>query len=71
MTDPKTILLVEDEKATRNRISRIMVSGFENFATRHRRKAGSILDVEVSAYCLENEFICFCRELNGIKQARP
>ena len=51
---------------TAERIRRIIANGFELFETRHRRKNGSPMFVEVSATWLNEDggrFVCFCRDL--------
>jgi len=60
---------LEDSQETADRTKKIMAQGYDNFMTRHRRKDGSEFDVEVSAYYLENEFICFCRDVTEMKRA--
>ncbi len=55
----------EDPLATAARIKRIIQNGSELFTTRHRKKDGGILDVEISAtYSTVDggRFICFCRD---------
>lgn len=54
------------------RIVRIQSVGSEIFETRHRRKDGSIFDVEVSGTLLPNsggKLICLCRDISLRKQA--
>jgi two-component system cell cycle sensor histidine kinase/response regulator CckA len=51
---------------TAARIQRIIANGFELFETRHRRKNGSPMSVEISATWLNEDggrFVCFCRDL--------
>ena len=63
---------LEDEAATSARMGRIVENGSELFETRHRRKDGSVFDVEVSASYLPlhgGMFICFCRDISARKKA--
>jgi len=60
---------LEDEQAIATRAEAVKREGFVNFTTQHRRKDGSVFDAEVSAYYLENEFICFCRDVTAMKRA--
>ncbi|TVQ24413.1 MAG: PAS domain S-box protein, partial [Spirochaetaceae bacterium] len=51
---------------TRARISRILSTGREVFVSRHRRKNGSVFDVEVSVAVLpdgDGQLVCFCRDI--------
>lgn len=60
---------LESEIEITERMERVMKNGSDNFTTRHRRKDGSVFDVEVSAFYHDNEYICFCRNVNeGIKR---
>lgn len=57
---------------TSDRLKRIISTGSEIFHARHRRKDGSIFDVEVSASFLggnQDKFICFCRDITERRQA--
>lgn len=63
---------VEDDATTAARIGRIVENGSERFETRHRRKDGSVFDVEVSASYLDQHggmFVCFCRDISDRKSA--
>jgi PAS domain S-box-containing protein len=63
---------VEDLPATIARNQHIIQKGAERFETRHRRKDGTIFDVEVSAtYIPEGggRIISFCRDIQERKQA--
>jgi PAS domain S-box-containing protein len=63
---------LEDRVTTEARLSRIIENGSELFETKHRRKDGSIFDVEVSASYLDlygGMFICFCRDISNRKSA--
>jgi PAS domain S-box-containing protein len=64
--------VVEDSAATEERIERIIKNGSEIFETRHRRKDGSVFDVEVSVSFLDlhgGMLVCFCRDITGRKSA--
>jgi PAS domain S-box-containing protein len=64
--------VVEDSAATEERIERIIENGSEIFETRHRRKDGSVFDVEVSVSYLDlhgGMLVCFCRDITGRKSA--
>ncbi len=57
----------EEPQDTAARIKRIRENGHELFETRHRRRDGSLMSVEVSATYLEYDggrFICFCRDIS-------
>ncbi|MFV9503085.1 MAG: ATP-binding protein [Oscillochloridaceae bacterium umkhey_bin13] len=61
----------EDSEATAARVQRIVVQGFERFETRHRRKDGSLFDVEVSVRYIargDGVFVCFCRDITERKR---
>jgi PAS domain S-box-containing protein len=63
---------IENPELTARRIQRIMENGSEIFETKHHRKDGSILDVEVSVTYLDQDggqLICFCRDITDRKQA--
>ncbi|SFL71047.1 hypothetical protein SAMN05421830_10595 [Desulfomicrobium norvegicum] len=63
---------VEDDAMTGERIARIVENGSELFETRHRRKDGSVFDVEISVSFLSQHggmFVCFCRDISGRKSA--
>jgi two-component system CheB/CheR fusion protein len=64
--------VIESPQDTDARIRRILQNGSDRFETRHRRKDGSIFDVEVSVNLLGMEpaqMICFCRDITERKQA--
>jgi PAS domain S-box-containing protein len=64
--------VAEDSAATEERIARITENGSELFETRHRRKDGSVFDVEIFASYLDMHggmFICFCRDISNRKSA--
>jgi len=61
---------LEDVTVTEERIARIIDNGSELFETRHRRKDGSIFDVEVSTSYLGlhgGMLVCFCRDISERK----
>lgn len=63
---------LENPRDTEARIKRIIASGSECFETRHRRKDGSLFDVEVSVSYIEaggGKLVCFCRDITDRKQA--
>jgi PAS domain S-box-containing protein len=62
----------EEPDGIEARMRRIMENGSEIFETRHRRKNGSLFDVEVSSAYLEmggGRFVCFFRDITERKQA--
>ena len=61
----------ETPDETAARIKRIIQNGSELFETRHRRKDGSIFDVELSVTWMEKgvqQFVCFCRDITDRKR---
>ncbi len=63
---------LEDSAETEARLARIIENGSELFETQHRRKDGSVFDVEVSASHLDlhgGMLVCFCRDISGRKSA--
>ncbi len=63
---------LEKPNETEDRIKRIIAKGSECFETRHRRKDGSLFDVEVSVSYIESgggKLVCFCRDITDRKQA--
>lgn len=44
--------LIEDEAKAAEHVRLVIAQGHDRFETRHRRKDGSSIDVEVSAYCV-------------------
>ena len=61
---------VDDPAITRERGQRIIRDGGEIFETRHRRKDGTLFDVEVSVRYLDMDggrFVCFCRDITERK----
>ncbi len=65
---------MEEPQETAARMKRILAAGSELFETRHRRKDGSVFDVEVSVTALqdtaEQKLVCFCRDITASKLAR-
>jgi len=54
------------------RIKLLIEHGAETFETRHRRKDGSVFDVEVSVAIFKQDpcqFVCFCRDITARKRA--
>lgn len=62
----------EDPIETAERIERILRTGAERFETKHRRKDGSLFDVEISAARYDDpsgaRFVCFCRDITERKR---
>ncbi|TVR66182.1 MAG: PAS domain S-box protein [Spirochaetaceae bacterium] len=62
---------IEDLAETTARIARIMDRGFDIFETQHRRKDGSLFDVEVSVTPFDRSdgthLVCFCRDISERK----
>jgi len=61
----------ENPVETENRIHRIIKNGYEIFETKHRRKDGSALSVEISTSFLDTDggqFVCFCRDISERKK---
>ncbi len=54
------------------RVARIARKGWDRFETRHRRKDGQVIDVEVSVSYSNwagGQFVCFCRDITERKRA--
>ena len=63
----------EPNEETVARIARIMQNGSERFEVRHRRKDGSIFDVEITATLVSGAstlMVCFCRDITQRKQVQ-
>ena len=61
----------ERSDETAERIKRITDNGSERFETRHRRKDGSVFDVEISTTwqgSTTQRFICFCHDISKRKK---
>lgn len=64
---------IEDQDEISRRIKEIMSKGSLVFETKHRRKDGSIFDVEVSVTFLNQDggkLICFCRDITERKRGQ-
>jgi len=62
----------EDPVETAERLARIVRNGSDIFERRHRRKDGSVMDVELSVSWLDvdgGQIVCFCRDITGRKRA--
>lgn len=55
----------------RAHIARVILNGHERFETRHRRKDGQLIDMEISAaYLPQSQKLCgFCRDISERKQS--
>jgi two-component system, cell cycle sensor histidine kinase and response regulator CckA len=61
---------IETPEDTRARIQNIITKGFLTFETYHRRRDGSIFNVEISVHYLNikgGQLICFCRDISERK----
>jgi PAS domain S-box-containing protein len=58
---------IENPRETAERVRRILENGSETFETQHRRKDGTLIDVEVSASFFDRAdgmcLVCFCRDI--------
>ncbi len=62
---------VEQPEETAARIGHIIATGSAQFETRHRRKDGSLFDVEVSVHFVASgggQMVCFCRDVTERKR---
>lgn len=61
---------IEQPEETAARIQRIAATGADRFESRHRRKDGSIFDVEVGVTYLASAelIVCFCRDITERKR---
>ncbi|MBN2771041.1 MAG: PAS domain S-box protein, partial [Spirochaetes bacterium] len=61
---------LENPEDTAKRIERIMTQGADLFQTKHKRKDGTVFDIEVSSSFLSgrNKMICFGRDITNRKQ---
>ncbi|OGS91864.1 MAG: hypothetical protein A2Z95_10270 [Gallionellales bacterium GWA2_60_18] len=61
----------EQPEDTKAHIETIISQGYDRFETRHRRKDGSVMDVEISASFMpeHRKFFVFCRDITQRKQA--
>jgi PAS domain S-box-containing protein len=63
---------VERPEDTRAHIEKVLATGFDRFESRHRRKDGTIVDVEVTTNYLpagDGRLIVFVRDITAQKQA--
>lgn len=65
---------LENEAQAAEHVHRVIAQGHDRFETRHRRKDGSSVDVEVSAYCVpggpgEPLLFAFSRDISARKTA--
>jgi len=63
----------ENADETAAHIKKVMQNGSDFFQSRHRRKDGTIFNVEISVTYLENEggqLVCFCRDISKRKQSQ-
>ncbi len=60
----------EQEQDVGEHIEKIMAQGYDRFETRHRRKDGKVIDVEVSTTYMpqEQKFFVFCRDITLCKR---
>ncbi len=64
---------VEGVEETEARIRRIIANGSERFETRHRRKDGSLLDLEISVTAFTSgtgELVSFCHDITARNHAK-
>jgi len=59
----------EDEDVVRAHAMKVIAQGHDLFETKHRRKDGSLIDIEVSATFMHEaqSFFVFCRDISGRK----
>lgn len=58
----------ERPEDVRAHIEKIIAQGYERFETRHRRKSGEMIDIDVSATFTDGNFYVFCRDITQRKQ---
>ncbi len=61
----------ESPHETAEHIARMIAAGGERFETRHRRRDGSVWDVDISVTWMHEDggrFICFCRDISERKR---
>ncbi len=61
----------EAPEEAEQKLKRILMNGSEIFETKHRKKDGTIIDVQISASCMCKEpltVICFCRDFTERKK---
>ncbi|MBU0688201.1 MAG: PAS domain S-box protein [Gammaproteobacteria bacterium] len=61
---------VENPDDTRQHIEKIMREGYDRFETKHRRKDGVVLDIEIAVTLMpqEQKLFVFCRDISESKQ---
>ena len=61
---------IESAKATERHMATIVETGFDRFESLHRRKDGTVIDVEgsVSFWRATGQFLCFARDITKKKQ---
>lgn len=62
---------MEKPEETALHIKKIVQQGYDRFDTRHRRKDGTVIDVEISTsfWCPNSEFLVFCRDITERRRA--
>ena len=62
----------ESTAETASHMATIAAAGFDRFETRHRRKDGTVIDIEasVSFWKETGQYICFARDITTHKQAQ-
>jgi len=58
----------ERPEDVRAHMETIITQGYDSFETRHRRKSGEIIDIEISVTFTEGYFYVFCRDIAQRKQ---
>jgi diguanylate cyclase (GGDEF)-like protein/PAS domain S-box-containing protein len=63
---------MESSAETSSHMANIAAVGFDRFETRHRRKDGTVIDIEasVSLWKETGQYICFAREITAHKEAQ-
>jgi PAS domain S-box-containing protein len=59
----------ETQDETINHIQKVMGTGSDRFESRHRRKDGSLFDVEISVNRMDEEMVVFCHDITVRKRA--
>jgi diguanylate cyclase (GGDEF)-like protein/PAS domain S-box-containing protein len=59
----------ERPEDVRGHMEKIIAQGYDRFETRHRRKSGEIIDIEVSVTFREGHFYVFCRDIAQRKRS--
>ena len=63
---------METKEEIAEHIEQVRIFGNSRFETKHQRKSGDIIDVEVSARYIEanqGQIVCFCRDINDRKKS--